>query len=371
MVHARSIFIMGRAIAVALTCIIAGCATPKLDREIVFFPIPPDPPRLQHLTTISSSLDFEAKPSAFFRFISGIRPEAKPILKPYGVALSRNKMYICDTVLGSLEIFDFSTRKMTYSKSSGGGKLSVPINVTVDKADGSIYVADTDRGLVVIYSSDGNYAGTLGRNKEFKPSDVGITDDRVYVTAIKERVVRVYEKETRKRLFDIPKDPKNAEEDLFGPTNLAIGPDGSIFVSDTMAFRIQKYSPDGEYLQTFGRHGDSPGEFARPKGIAVDRDGNLYSVDAAAQVVQIMDPEGKLLLHFGAPGMGPVAFDLPAKVIIDYDHIDQFREFIDPGFEVEYLVIVTSQYGRRKVCVFGYGHAVAETPESPPDESSP
>ena len=81
-----------------------------------------------------------------------------------------------------------------------------------------------------------------------------------------------------------------------------------------------------------------------------------YQADAGAQVVQIFDPQGRLLLFFGelqgdAPGL-----DLPAKVVIDYEHTALFAAYAAPGFQVEHLVIVTNQFGERKVSVFGFGH---------------
>ena len=45
---------------------------------------------------------------------------------------------------------------------------------------------------------------------------------------------------------------------------------------------------------------------------------------------------------------------LPAKVVIDYDNVDLFADRVAPGYKVEYLVIVTSQFGANKVSVFGF-----------------
>jgi hypothetical protein len=79
-------------------------------------------------------------------------------------------------------------------------------------------------------------------------------------------------------------------------------------------------------------------------------------VDAATQVVQIFDAEGRLLLFFGEPQGKAPGLDLPAKVAIDYDHAELFAKYAAPGFKVEYLVLVTNQYGDRKLSVFGFGH---------------
>jgi len=79
-------------------------------------------------------------------------------------------------------------------------------------------------------------------------------------------------------------------------------------------------------------------------------------VDAAFENVQIFDKEGKLLLFFAEPGASPASLVLPAGIMIDYSLKDYFSPLIDPGFAIDYLVLVTSQYGERKLSIFGFGH---------------
>jgi DNA-binding beta-propeller fold protein YncE len=184
---------------------------------------------------------------------------------------------------------------------------------------------------------------------------VAISDSRVYVTDLNNNCVQVYKKDTRELLFAIPVDPKDEAAKLLAPTNLAIDSQNRLYVSDFAGFCIKVFDADGKFLKSFGRAGDRPGEFARPKGVAVDKEGQVYVVDAAAQVVQIFDAEGRLLLFFGEPKGSAVPLDLPAKIIIDYDNVSLFQQYAAPGFQIDYLVLVTNQLGDRKVSVYGYG----------------
>jgi len=78
-------------------------------------------------------------------------------------------------------------------------------------------------------------------------------------------------------------------------------------------------------------------------------------VDAATQVVQLFDAKGKLLLTFGQPGTSTYGeLVLPAGVEVDYDHVSQFQQYVAPGRQCEYIVLVTSQFGSRKVNVYGF-----------------
>ena len=124
---------------------------------------------------------------------------------------------------------------------------------------------------------------------------------------------------------------------------------------DTGGFEVQVYDLDGKYLRTIGEHGLGAGAFARPKGVAADHDGLAYVVDAAAQVVQMFDGEGRLLMYFGQPGASARGeLTLPAAVKVDYDDVGLFQKFVAPGRQIEYLILVTSQFGTHMVNVYGF-----------------
>jgi len=172
---------------------------------------------------------------------------------------------------------------------------------------------------------------------------------------LKGHAVRVYDKAQRKLLFTIPRDLKAAEGKLFSPVNLAVDPQGRLLVSDVGGFAVQVFDLEGKFLRTIGKQGVGAGAFARPKGLAVDRAGLAYVVDAATQVVQIFDPEGRLLLFFGQPGATTQGeLILPAAVNIDYENTGYFQKYLAPGQQCEYLILVTSQFGPRKVNVYGF-----------------
>ena len=43
------------------------------------------------------------------------------------------------------------------------------------------------------------------------------------------------------------------------------------------------------------------------------------------------------------------------KVVVDYDNLQYFQQYVQPDFQAEYLVLVTSQFGPRLVNVLAYG----------------
>jgi hypothetical protein len=118
---------------------------------------------------------------------------------------------------------------------------------------------------------------------------------------------------------------------------------------------VVKFDREGRFQAAFGKLGDNLGHFARPKGIALDRDGHLYAVDASFNNVQIFNERGRLLMFFGKGGDEAGDLLLPAKVAIDYDNLQYFQQYVRAGFRVEYLVLVTSQFAKRRVSIFGFG----------------
>lgn len=346
-------------ISLMLLIVICGCATvakqTRHEQKPVFFPPEPGDPRLQYLASFSSSDDLEASPSAFRKFIVGQTNTGKPIVKPYGVAVHDNKIYVCDTVHNAIDILDMEKRKFAYFRpKEAAGQLTDPINLCFD-TNGDMYVADSGRGQIVIFNKNGDYLGAIGEKSEFKPTGVLIKDNKIYICDLKTRSVKIYGLEDRGFLVSIPEEDAKEKAKLFSPTNIAMDEEENLYVSDTGAFRIQKYSSNGDFLMSIGSQGDSPGQFARQKGIAVDKEGRIYAVDAAFENVQIFDQNGKVLLFFAEPGGSPVSLVLPAGITIDYTLKEYFSSLADPDFEIEYLVLVTSQYGDRKLSVFGFG----------------
>jgi hypothetical protein len=72
-------------------------------------------------------------------------------------------------------------------------------------------------------------------------------------------------------------------------------------------------------------------------------------------VVKIYNEQAQLLLFFGLPGNAPGTMNLPATVVLDYDNVDLFRKYAVQGANIEFLVLVSNQYGPNKISVYGFG----------------
>ena len=337
----------------------------KAQKAYMYFPPPPEAPRVQFLRHLRSAEDFAVPKSRLAEFITGGETKVyKTIAKGYGIAVRKGSIFCTDTKELCVAVMDFRRRRFWAFGREGPGQLRKPINIRLDQS-GRLYVTDTLRRQIVVFDSKGKYLAEYGDGKEFTPSDVIISDGELYVLDIAAHGIKVYDLKTRelKRSF-------GGRGKGFGqfnyPTNMVMDGEGNIYVCDSMNFRVQKIDREGKALFQFGSVGRTPGHFARPRGVAVDRNGIIYVADAVLGIVQMFDQKGTPLMHFGETGTEDGRLYLPAQVIVDYDNIGLFKKYIAPDFEAEHLILVTNQLGPNKVSVFAFGRRKGSQGGTPP-----
>ena len=107
------------------------------------------------------------------------------------------------------------------------------------------------------------------------------------------------------------------------PWGVAVGYDGTIYISDWDKSCIHTYSDNGRYLNNFGSSGsDTPLKY--PAGIAIDKRGRIVVADRGNHVVCIYTPEGNLLNRFGKMGRAPGDLYFPFGVAISRDGANIF-----------------------------------------------
>jgi DNA-binding beta-propeller fold protein YncE len=118
-------------------------------------------------------------------------------------------------------------------------------------------------------------------------------------------------------------------ETFNSPTDVAVAPNGDIFVSDGhVNSRIVKFSADGTFIKAWGKRGDGPGEFNVPHTMFFDARGRLLVGDRANRRIQIFDQDGRFLeqwTQFGSPSGIFIAAD-DTLYVVDYN--DKMRLFV-------------------------------------------
>jgi DNA-binding beta-propeller fold protein YncE len=286
----------------------------------IVWPPPPEIPRIRFVGVVSKPQDLQIRPGVFRRFFDYLTGKTEvPMVAPYGVETdSAGRLYVVDTFLRTVHVFDVKGSAY-YSFPSDKANLVSPIDIAIENTRGSIYVSDSKEGVVKIFKDAGKkFVGEVGKGVLARPTGIAVnqkTSELLVVDTLNATVFR----------FDLA-DHKlkgkfggsgKAQGELNFPTNIFVNSDGIIFATDSLNFRIQEFTPDGEFLRGFGSIGNGPGHFSRPKGVAVDSDGNIYVVDGLFDNVQIFDLDSRLLMAFGRPGNGYGEFWLPTGIFID------------------------------------------------------
>lgn len=319
----RSIFLL-----LCLSAVLIGCAqveTQSADR--IYWPEPPVPPRFVYEATLRSeeSVRQVTATERFREVLSGPVKEKSIFAKPYDVAARSGLVVVSDTVLRQGFIFNLRRQKVyRFGHVGKQGKLIKPMGVALDAA-GKIYVADVRARAIQVYDDFGMYLATIGSRDELdRPVSVAVSPDgqNIYVVdaggidSQRHRVV-VYNA-GGEMLFAIGSRGEAAGRFNL-PNQMALAPDGTLYVLDAGNFRVQAFSPDGTFLRTWGQVGNAFGNLARPRGITVDPEGNVYVSDAAFRNFQVFDPEGRLLLAIGSEALEdkPGQYALPAGMACD------------------------------------------------------
>lgn len=307
------------------------------------YPSPPDPARfIYERTLISSNSIKELTSSEKFQLMAtGSIGAATGLGKPYGVAVYKGRVYVSDTVLRGVAMFDVPTGQFKLIGTEGVGALAKPLGLDVSD-DGDLYVADGTSKRVAVFNKSGDFIQAIGSSKELKrPSGVALSPDNKLVYVVDTGGVdsdqhRVYVYDTVSGDLVRSFGGRGTGPGEFNlPLQAAVGKDGTIYVVDSGNFRVKAFTPNGEHKLSWGQVGKQFGNFSRPKGVGVDAEGNVYVADAAFGNVQIFNEKGELLMFMGSRGNagGPGEFSLPAGVTVDEDGrvymVDQYFRKVD------------------------------------------
>ena len=311
--------------------------------ELPVFPSPPNEPRFLFERSLISSADveIESEESQFRRWVTGARRTGIGMGKPFGVTVHRGRVYVSDTMKRIVHAFDIREGRFFEIGTDGPGQLVKPMGLDIDQ-DGNLYICDATLKQVMVFDRDGNYLRRFGESENFsRPAGLTVdpNGDRVFVVdtggvSSNWHRVLVFDATTGSLLNTISKRGQNDGE-LNLPRDATIGQNGNLYVVDGGNFRVQEFTPEGEFVNSFGGIGRRSGQFSRPKGIGVAQEGNIYVADTAFGNFQIFNHEGQLLLPVGMRSStpGPARFMLPAGLAVDEDGrvymVDQYFRKVD------------------------------------------
>ncbi|MDO8971684.1 MAG: 6-bladed beta-propeller [Saprospiraceae bacterium] len=298
------------------------------------WPAPPDKARIIYLRDFKGPADFEKTSSSqkFLTWLTGERDKKLPFIAPYGIAADGlGRIWVADMGIRGVHQIDLVKGKVSYIFSAGTTSLESPAGVAVDLERQRLYISDTTLAKVFLFDLDGRFIKEWDAPDNFgRPAGLAVDKSgQLYVVDAQKNRLSIFSQdgELRRTITSaaLPELTFNT------PSNVAVNAQGQIFVVDSMNFRIEIFSPEGESLGTIGSIGDGPGYFARPRGIAIDGDGHIYIADATFDNIQVFDSSGKLMIYYGQPGKKQAGeFSLPAGMTFDQHNrlyvVDSFNQ---------------------------------------------
>jgi sugar lactone lactonase YvrE len=220
-------------------------------------------------------------------------------------------------------------------------RLNFPTAVAVD-ADGNVYIADTmnhrirmveaETGIIRTvagsghprYSGDGGPAVSAGLQD---PSAVVLDGHEQCLYIADQSNNRVRGVDLRTGLIATIAGNGSAayngdgmpatEGCLAGPSGLAMGPDGILYIADTFNGRIRAVNLETGTIETVAgdggeyrlQDGEESVSISRPHGVAVDRHGNLLLTDSDSHLLRMFDKHRRVVTRVAGTGAASFSGD--------------------------------------------------------------
>ncbi|MCE7976412.1 MAG: hypothetical protein DYH03_04450 [Nitrospira sp. NTP1] len=237
--------------------------------------------------------------------------------------------------------------RLTIEQESGDGgparraRLNFPSAVAVDRA-GNLYIADTmnhrvrkvdaKTGIITHmagtgqarYSGDGGPAVQAAINE---PTGLAVTDEALYIADQSNNRVRRVDFATG-IITTAAGDGSAAysgdqvsavQTSLAGPSGVAVGDDGLLYIADTFNSRIRSVDPvtgqiatvagDGGTYRYQGPEEPASPSLSRPAGLAVDHDGNVYITDSDSHLIRVWNGRTKTITRLSGTGVAQFGGD--------------------------------------------------------------
>lgn len=216
------------------------------------------------------------------------------LLSPVGIAVSQERnVFIADSSLRKVFCLD-KTGSLKFTLGVDN-KFLRPTGLAVSKE--RLYVVDTLNHAVFIFDLKGNFIAQFGRRGrqegEFNyPVSIAVDDkDKIYIVDTLNFRVQVFDS-GNKFLYSIGQ-LGDSSGSFSRPRAVAVDSFGHIYVIDALFDNIQIFNRKKEFLLSLGEAGNKDGEFWMPSGIAIDKDNFIYVADSYNQRIQVLKYVGK------------------------------------------------------------------------------
>jgi DNA-binding beta-propeller fold protein YncE len=221
---------------------------------------------------------------------------------PNGIAVdAADNIYVADSERGLVLVYAPDGKFLRYIGKRGDESLfHYPTAIAIDRNSGRLFLLDTPRHVLFVLDLEGNILKRVGRPRPHAigrvsgetipmdldyPTEIAIRNNELVVVDSVNSRIHVMDLQCQPvAQFSISATPGPPLNDEVG---LGVDLTGNIYVSDVRDSRIRIYGRDGSLLGSFGRTGMEIGEFNSPAGLWIDGTNRLYVADTNNGRVQV------------------------------------------------------------------------------------
>jgi DNA-binding beta-propeller fold protein YncE len=169
--------------------------------------------------------------------------------------------------------------------------------IAIDE-EGLIWTVNRGEMPVQVYTADGKLVKQWGRGYFVSPHQIRFgREGHVWIADSHAHVIYKFTRGGDKLLtIGIPNEPGDDNKHLKMPTDMVEAPSGEVFISDGYRNnRVVVCNSKGEFIRTWGELGTKPGQLSLPHSIARDSKGRIYVADRNNSRVQVFTEAGKFV----------------------------------------------------------------------------
>jgi tetratricopeptide (TPR) repeat protein len=202
--------------------------------------------------------------------------------------------------LAAQDSYDFYESMRIASNDMGRFRFDAPADITTD-SERNIYIAAFGAGKIIKLSSTGEGEDTKSLSlSSSKPFGLDYRNGIIAATDFATGKIYLLDESLRtKKEFG----GKGTTAGLFhGPEGVCFDDKGNIYVADSGNNRVQKFTPQCEFILSFGKEGSYEGELSKPSDVAV-KGSRVYVTDSGNARIAVFDDSGNFIENIKISGL--------------------------------------------------------------------